>query len=101
MTSRPGPFDRADFPFALRLVTEAAALAAWKWVGRSQKEAGDGAAVDAMRRSEEHTSELQSLMRISYAVFRLKKKNSSNRSYLKLRDTERLSLTHTEKGFLN
>src|SRR3546814_8301529 len=31
-------------------------------------------AVDRVR-SEEHTSELQSLMRISYAVFRLKKKN--------------------------
>src|SRR3546814_2685595 len=32
-----------------------------------------------MRRSEEHTSELQSLMRISYAVFCLKKKtNTSN-----------------------
>src|SRR3546814_125734 len=30
---------------------------------------------DAPRRSEEHTSELQSLMRISYAVFCLKKKN--------------------------
>src|SRR3546814_12673025 len=29
------------------------------------------------RRSEEHTSELQSLMRISYAVFCLKKKNQS------------------------
>src|SRR3546814_3405227 len=29
-------------------------------------------------RSEEHTSELQSLMRISYAVFCLKKKNSTN-----------------------
>src|SRR3546814_4436167 len=28
-----------------------------------------------MERSEEHTSELQSLMRISYAVFCLKKKN--------------------------
>src|SRR3546814_5353732 len=28
-------------------------------------------------RSEEHTSELQSLMRISYAVFRLKKKNQT------------------------
>src|SRR3546814_5340321 len=28
-----------------------------------------------VERSEEHTSELQSLMRISYAVFRLKKKN--------------------------
>src|SRR3546814_1834913 len=30
--------------------------------------------VDALARSEEHTSELQSLMRISYAVFCLKKK---------------------------
>src|SRR3546814_5015332 len=29
----------------------------------------------ARQRSEEHTSELQSLMRISYAVFCLKKKN--------------------------
>src|SRR3546814_9204842 len=29
------------------------------------------------KRSEEHTSELQSLMRISYAVFCLKKKNTS------------------------
>src|SRR3546814_7580172 len=29
-------------------------------------------------RSEEHTSELQSLMRISYAVFCLKKKNTSD-----------------------
>src|SRR3546814_1094060 len=29
-------------------------------------------------RSEEHTSELQSLMRISYAVFCLKKKNKKN-----------------------
>src|SRR3546814_7981251 len=31
------------------------------------------------RRSEEHTSELQSLMRISYAVFCLKKKKQKNR----------------------
>src|SRR3546814_5924554 len=29
-------------------------------------------------RSEEHTSELQSLMRISYAVFCLQKKNTTN-----------------------
>src|SRR3546814_6461632 len=29
----------------------------------------------SLQRSEEHTSELQSLMRISYAVFCLKKKN--------------------------
>src|SRR3546814_8973532 len=33
-----------------------------------------GAQVHAVLRSEEHTSELQSLMRISYAVFRLKTK---------------------------
>src|SRR3546814_131760 len=32
---------------------------------------------NALGRSEEHTSELQSLMRISYAVFCLKKKNST------------------------
>src|SRR3546814_1807023 len=31
---------------------------------------------EQLRRSEEHTSELQSLMRISYAVFCLKKKNN-------------------------
>src|SRR3546814_10406139 len=31
-----------------------------------------------VKRSEEHTSELQSLMRISYAVFCLKKKNKRN-----------------------
>src|SRR3546814_8175952 len=35
-----------------------------------------GAGAAPCRRSEEHTSELQSLMRISYAVFCLKKKNN-------------------------
>src|SRR3546814_7137043 len=35
------------------------------------------AARSARKRSEEHTSELQSLMRISYAVFCLKKKKKS------------------------
>src|SRR3546814_10562754 len=34
-------------------------------------------------RSEEHTSELQSLMRISYAVFCLKKKNKNARNKIK------------------
>src|SRR3546814_1628868 len=33
----------------------------------------------AIRRSEEHTSELQSLMRISYAVFCLKKKKQKQK----------------------
>src|SRR3546814_8194053 len=43
------------------------------------------------QRSEEHTSELQSLMRNSYAVFRLKKKNKQNtKSY-------RHAITHIAK----
>src|SRR3546814_6912279 len=33
-------------------------------------------------RSEEHTSELQSLMRISYAVLCLKKKKQTNKTYI-------------------
>src|SRR3546814_5669451 len=36
-------------------------------------------AVHTHRRSEEHTSELQSLMRISYAVFCLKKKKTQTK----------------------
>src|SRR3546814_6846032 len=36
------------------------------------------AEVSYLVRSEEHTSELQSLMRISYAVFCLKKKKTQN-----------------------
>src|SRR3546814_5385674 len=42
-------------------------------------------------RSEEHTSELQSLMRISYAVFCLKKKNNQNNKRLHYQPT------HTNK----
>src|SRR3546814_1011450 len=44
-------------------------------VERLERRGGDDAAEVEDDRSEEHTSELQSLMRISYAVFCLKKKN--------------------------
>src|SRR3546814_6033229 len=47
-------------------------------IGRHEPH-GSGLVVDDVRdglRSEEHTSELQSLMRISYAVFCLKKKKT-------------------------
>src|SRR3546814_6085379 len=41
-------------------------------------------------RSEEHTSELQSLMRISYAVFCLKKKKSKrNTTYISFNQTKK------------
>src|SRR3546814_4778312 len=45
---------------------------------------GDIARASRQGRSEEHTSELQSLMRISYAVFCLKKKKHSrhNNTYV-------------------
>src|SRR3546814_2782438 len=57
-------------------------------------------------RSEEHTSELQSLMRISYAVFCLKKKTKTNQTNSTLKaskqtrstnDTDRDSHNETKK----
>src|SRR3546814_5752314 len=84
MTAHAGK-ERGDRPwvaFTARLPTRAAfaalaamlcalAIAAFVFAppARSQGESG-------ARRSEEHTSELQSLMRISYAVFCLKTTNN-------------------------
>src|SRR3546814_2455556 len=53
---------------------EAIAITVRLSVGLDRLQIGAGA-----RRSEEHTSELQSLMRISYAVFCLKKQTPLNR----------------------
>src|SRR3546814_5992778 len=44
-------------------------------------------------RSEEHTSELQSLMRISYAVFCLKKKNTQQ-TYITLYTSNTIYIEH-------
>src|SRR3546814_7855880 len=46
--------------------------------GAVHLDAADLVPGQVLARSEEHTSELQSLMRISYAVFCLKKKNTNN-----------------------
>src|SRR3546814_8354810 len=46
------------------------------WMNAPSPSRGTGMAILQGRRSEEHTSELQSLMRISYAVFCLKKKTN-------------------------
>src|SRR3546814_9648726 len=48
-------------------------------------------------RSEEHTSELQSLMRISYAVFCLKKKKKRKQQHKQLKRTTTVKLTYTKK----
>ncbi|HWO48974.1 MAG TPA: class II fructose-bisphosphatase [Solirubrobacterales bacterium] len=47
--NRPGTKPDRNLALELVRVTEAAALAAARWVGRGDKEAADGAAVDAMR----------------------------------------------------
>src|SRR3546814_7546407 len=52
------------------------------------------AAIARRRRSEEHTSELQSLMRISYAVFCLKKKTKKQQ---RQKHTHKTQTTNTEK----
>src|SRR3546814_2936085 len=48
--------------------------------GTARRCCRNGAWPGPIMRSEEHTSELQSLMRISYAVFCLKKKNKHEHS---------------------
>src|SRR3546814_6629919 len=45
--------------------------------------------IDQKTRSEEHTSELQSLMRISYAVLCLKKKNTNKRQEAHMKNTKK------------
>src|SRR3546814_3130976 len=51
----------------------------------------------ATERSEEHTSELQSLMRISYAVFCLKKKKKNN--LIKLLHIRRTTQKYTNNRY--
>src|SRR3546814_6542948 len=71
-------------------------------VGRNSRtpRAGQGQSVShtGFLRSEEHTSELQSLMRISYAVFCLKKKKTTNTKVLQHASNTNIhqeSTTHT------
>src|SRR3546814_7231053 len=50
-----------------------------------------------IERSEEHTSELQSLMRISYAVFCLKTKTQSNNRQLNNTKTLHVNMRYEDK----
>src|SRR3546814_3838618 len=95
MIRRPPRSTRTDtlFPYTTLFRSSAGS---WPWASRGKSASGMGwrwtcrsmhlvaratvsaSSVMLMReRSEEHTSELQSLMRISYAVFCLKKKNKN------------------------
>src|SRR3546814_6217571 len=68
-------------PMPLALLAVLALL--WLWLKRTP-----------FGRSEEHTSELQSLMRISYAVFCLKKKNNKTQ----INAHQPLKTTHTHNS---
>src|SRR3546814_6605794 len=73
MIRRPPRSTRTDtlFPYTTLFRSSPPRSARYPQSGRS----GCAADLAGSTRSEEHTSELQSLMRISYAVFCLKKKN--------------------------
>src|SRR3546814_5136874 len=88
LTARPGPADMARAPHRLYGVlagTERCSAARWREMALAEIDEAHaagrlpivvGGTGLYLRRSEEHTSELQSLMRISSAVFCLKKKNN-------------------------
>src|SRR3546814_5259982 len=66
--------------YEYELVRSPAGAQQWQPVNQRQEDMAP-AAWDSSKRSEEHTSELPSLMRISYAVFCLqKKKTQKNKS---------------------
>src|SRR3546814_9995570 len=75
---QPHPFDRQELPLAVLEIQV------------SGREGGPFARAITRTRSEEHTSELQSLMRISYAVFCLKKKTTkSNIQYNQKKNSQK------------
>src|SRR3546814_20388191 len=94
MTLRPPRSTRTDtlFPdttlfLSLALARKAEQDVDWAERGRRYlshtqwRARGKAVYTDKLPRSEEHTSELQSLMRISYAVYCLNKKNTNLTTY--------------------
>src|SRR3546814_20565488 len=75
---RPGALPLALARQALAEGRDIRAFPARRGDSRRLRSGCAGTRGQAGRRSEEHTSELQSLMRISYAVFCLKKKKNTN-----------------------
>src|SRR3546814_2231594 len=93
-------------PSRLRLARDNGYFAAYQGIGQcgftdiGPPDNSDEPAMERFRhflsRSEEHTSELQSLMRISYAVFCLKKKNQYiHNLQITYRDRDKVSDTDT------
>src|SRR3546814_2389466 len=79
MIRRPPRSTRTDTLFPYTTLFRSRCEVDMEEDGSGASEDGAGA-THQKGRSEEHTSELQSLMRISYAVFCLKKKNTTQNS---------------------
>src|SRR3546814_2564653 len=81
MIRRPPRSTRTDtlFPYTTLFRSQAIRLAISRTAARCCRSTGIRRGSGYLLRSEEHTSELQSLMRISYAVFCLKKKKKKTR----------------------
>src|SRR3546814_10986667 len=79
MIRRPPRSTRTDtlFPYTTLFRSSCMRVVCWTFHTVPMKPNTAMAPIDASDRSEEHTSELQSLMRISYAVFCLNKKNEN------------------------
>src|SRR3546814_7579627 len=88
MIRRPPRSTRTDTLFPYTTLFRSLDRAAGKGLGGQLADDGQHFGIPAVEprgarqdhRSEEHTSELQSLMRISYAVFCLKKKNKQTQN---------------------
>src|SRR3546814_4495685 len=78
-----------DMPLTCPMVTWLSSTNSRAFSGRYSNNVGGG----SPGRSEEHTSELQSLMRISYAVFCLKKKTNTDTNNTKLHDQNSTNYT--------
>src|SRR3546814_4533659 len=98
MIRRPPRSTRTDTLFPYTTLCRSRSRNRRRWGRRkSHCQALRGAGrVRPRHKSEEHTSELQSLMRISYAVFCLKKKNNNSKQLISTlsRTMLRLDLTN-------
>src|SRR3546814_5282557 len=72
----------------------------WRSAGSTWRPPSGCDVIFAGRRSEEHTSELHSLMRISYAVFCLKKKKKKNAKMItKTKQYKRTNLSKCNRNY--
>src|SRR3546814_7816545 len=92
MIRRPPRSTRTDtlFPYTTLFRSSAS------WCPPADRTSRKSTSTD-IRRSEEHTSELQSLMRISYAVFCLKKKKNKKIRYIRDNRSPNLSNVHSKQ----